>query len=93
MCFNGLPYLQDLLVFLGLRVVNLLNGLDVVFEVSDGVLPCSETLDKDTGGLVKKRVSDICGEKCARSSEGLGGVRSWDRTRGWPSRRWRCFAS
>lgn len=41
-------------------MVNLLNGLDIVFEVGDGVLPCSETLDENTGGLVYKRVSDIC---------------------------------
>jgi hypothetical protein len=33
-------------------MVNLFNSLDVVFEVGDGVLPCPETLDENTGGLV-----------------------------------------
>lgn len=43
--------LEDLLVLLCVGLVHLLGGFDVVLEVADGVLPCSQALLEKGRGL------------------------------------------
>lgn len=49
-CFSD-AYLENLLVFLCVLAVNLLNGSHVVLEVAYGVLPCLQALTKESGSL------------------------------------------
>lgn len=52
---NGL---EDLLIFFGMCLLDLLCGADIVLKVADSVLPRSQSLSQELGGL-QRRVSHV----------------------------------
>ena len=46
-----MTYLENLLILLRLRLVNLLDSLNVLLDVDDGVFPCLESLGEEAGSL------------------------------------------
>lgn len=45
------PYLHSLFILLGVSVLHLLGGRDVVLEVTTSVFPCLKTLQEELGSL------------------------------------------
>lgn len=58
---TGGTHFEGLLVLLGLRLVYLLDGLDVLLEVRDGVLPGLQALGEEAGGLSES--ASVCDVK------------------------------
>lgn len=53
-----LTHLEHLLVLLGVRMLHLLGGLDVILEVAASVLPCLQALVEELGYLASVLVRD-----------------------------------
>ena len=50
-------YLENLLILFRLRLVELLDSLNILLNVDDGMFPCLKSLGKETGSLVEVIVS------------------------------------
>lgn len=51
--WDVVSYLENLLILLRLRLVDLLDSLNILLNVDDGMFPCLESLGEETGRLAK----------------------------------------
>ena len=59
-------YLQHLLVILRLAPMDLLDGLEVLFEVDNGMLPGLQSLGEEASGLLHVRQIPVLFQHCHR---------------------------
>lgn len=61
------PYLHSLLILLGVSVLHLFGGLDVVLKVTTGVFPCLKALQEELSRLTGVLVWDgiVVGRRAA----------------------------